>query len=94
MKLPFAQFLWVVEFSTRTQWASNQVSARAVIDATASLTEPYPFWLFHDLGKALVFGRESVRPDPKTNMGLLTRAATGLTGFTRRDTNLRPTPTK
>jgi hypothetical protein len=94
MKLPFAQFIWVVEFSTRAQWVNNQVSARAVIDATASLTEPYPFWLFHSLGQALVFGRESVRPDPKTAMGVLSMAATGLTGLTRMDTNLRPTQTK
>lgn len=94
MKLPFAQFIWVVEFSTRAQWASNQVSARTVIDATASLTEPYPFWLFHSLGQALVFGRQSIRPDPKTDMGVLSMAGTGLTGFTRMDTNLRPTQTK
>jgi len=94
MKLPFAQFIWVVEFSTRAQWANNQVTARAVIDATASLTDPYPFWLIHGLGQALVFGRQSVRPDPSTDMGVLTLATTGLTGFTRMDTNLRPTQTK
>jgi len=25
MKLPFAQFLWIVEFATESQWASNQI---------------------------------------------------------------------
>ncbi len=94
MKLPFAQFIWVVEFSTRAQWGNNQVSARAVIDATASLTDPYPFWLVHSLGEALVFDRQSVRPDLNTDMGVLTLAATGLTGYTRMDTNLRPTQSK
>ncbi len=94
MKLPFAQFIWVVEFATEAQWATNQISARAVIDATASLTEAYPFWLFHGRKEALVFGRESVSPDFNTGMGVLTMADMGHTGFTRMDTNLRPTQTK
>lgn len=47
MKLPLAQFVWVVEFATEAQWAAGQVSARALIDATASALEKYPLWLFH-----------------------------------------------
>lgn len=37
MTLPFAQFIWIVEFATEAQWAGGQIAARAVIDATASL---------------------------------------------------------
>ena len=37
MTLPFAQFVWVVEFATQVQWGTRLVAARAVIDATASL---------------------------------------------------------
>lgn len=94
MKLPFAQFLWIVDFATEAQWAVNQISARAVIDATASLTESYPFWIFHGRTEALIFGRESVNLDLKKGLGVLTMADTGHTGFSRMDTNLRPTQTK
>jgi len=94
MKLPFAQFIWIVEFATEAQWAVNQISARAVIDATASLTESYPFWIFHGREEALIFGRESVDLNLQTGMGVLNMAAMGHTGFTRMDTNLRPTQSK
>jgi hypothetical protein len=94
MKLPFSQFLWIVEFATEAQWAVNQISARAVIDATASLTEHYPYWIFHGRKEALIFGRESVDLDLQNGLGVLTMADTGHAGFTRMDTNLRPTRTK
>jgi hypothetical protein len=94
MKLPFAQFLWIVEVATEAQWAVNQVSARAVIDATASLTEHYPFWIVHSRNEALIFNRESVSLDLTSGMGVLNMPNTGHTGFSRMDTNLRPTVTK
>jgi hypothetical protein len=94
MKLPFAQFLWIVEFATEAQWAINQISARAVIDATASLTEHYPYWIFHSRKEALVFSRDSVSPDLSSSMGVLSLADTGHAGFSRMETNLRPTQTK
>jgi hypothetical protein len=94
MKLPFAQFVWIVEFATEDQWARNQISARAVIDATASLTEPYPFWIFHGRNDALVFGRTSVSLDVSNDIGVLTMPDIGYGGFSRMDTNLRPTQTK
>jgi hypothetical protein len=94
MKLPFAQFLWIVEFATEAQWAVNQISARAVIDATASLTEHYPYWIVHGRKEALIFGRESVDLDLKNGLGVLAMDSRGHTGFTRMDTNLRPTQTK
>jgi hypothetical protein len=42
MKLPFAQFVWSVEFATEPEWAKNQIAARAVIDATAFVGERWP----------------------------------------------------
>jgi len=94
MKLPFAQFLWVVEFATEKQWEVRQISGRAIVDATASLTESYPFWIFHGLRRALVFGRYAVSVDFKKDMGVLDMADLGHGGFTRWDRNLRPTQTK
>jgi len=60
MTLPFAQFIWVVELATAEDWATGQISARAVLDATASLREVKPFWLFHSRTKALIFDRKTV----------------------------------
>ena len=94
MKLPFAQFLWIVEFATEAQWEVNQISARAVIDATASHTEHYPCWILHGLKEALIFWRDSVSLDLQKGMGVLAMADMGHTGFSRMDTNLRPTRTK
>jgi hypothetical protein len=93
MTLPFAQFLWIVEFSTEPQWASYQVAARAVIDATASLLEPNPLWLFHGTTEALIFSRERVSIDPNSGVGLLSMSGTGHAAFTRMDENLRQTQT-
>jgi hypothetical protein len=94
MKLPFAQFIWVVEFATEAQWATNQIAARAVIDATASLTEAYPFWIVHGRKEALIFNRESVSLDLQSGMGVLAMSDMGQAGFSRMDKNLRPTQTK
>jgi hypothetical protein len=94
MSLPFAQFIWIVEFATKADWAAGKISARAVIDATASLRERRPFWLFHSQKKALVFNRKSIAPDVTTGMGTLLLADTGHTAFTRMAQNLRHTQTK
>lgn len=94
MKLPFAQFIWIVEFATEAQWAAGRVSARAIIDATASLTESYPFWIVHGQKEALLFNRESVNLDLNSGMGVLAMADMGHAGFARMDNNLRPTQTK
>jgi hypothetical protein len=91
MQLRFAQFLWIVEISTEAQWAAHRVGARVVIDATASITEDCPYWLFHGLRKALVFERNSVHLDVPTGMAELDMAhKEGFSGFTRMETNLRP----
>ena len=91
MTLPFAQFVWVVEFATQAQWDTGLVSARAVIDATASLREPMPLWLFHSVTQALVFSRETV---PNSDPRALALDTGGRPGFTRMEQNLRPTQTK
>jgi hypothetical protein len=94
MSLPFAQFVWIVEFATEAQWALNQISARAVIDATASLREIMPFWLFHSRDTALVFNRKTVSVDLTSGVRALPLSNMGHTAFTRMDQNLRPTKTK
>jgi hypothetical protein len=94
MTLPFAQFVWVVEFATEAQWAVGQVAARAVIDATASLREVMPLWLMHSSTQALVFNRLTVSLDLQTGIRGLQLSDMGHGGFTRMEKNLRPTQTK
>jgi hypothetical protein len=94
MTLPLAQFVWVVEFATEAQWAIGQIAARAMVDATASLREVMPLWLFHSRSHALVFERKTINLDLKAGMQVTKLSAMGLTAFTRMDQNLRPTQTK
>ena len=94
MTLPFAQFVWIIEFATERQWAVGQIAARAVVDATASLHEILPLWLLHNCTEALVFKRRTVSLNLQTDMGVLTLSNMGHTGFTRMEQNLRPTQTK
>jgi hypothetical protein len=94
MTIPFAQFVWIVEIATESQWSLGQVSVRAVIDATASLRENIPLWLIHSSTEALVFNRETVSLDLSTGIGALHLVGTGHAGFSRMDQNLRPTRTK
>jgi hypothetical protein len=94
MTLPFAQFIWVVEFATEAQWAVGQIAARAIVDATASLREVMPLWLFHSRTQALIFDRQTVSLDLQTGMRALQISDMGHTAFTRMDQNLRPTQTK
>lgn len=90
MTLPFAQFVWIVEIATRDDWNKGQISARAVLDATASLREILPFWLFHNRTKALVFDRSKVGAGIQgiRSLGLSGMANTALTRWNQ---NLRPT---
>lgn len=60
MSLPFAQFVWVVEFATGEDWRRGGISGRAVVDATASLREGAPLWLFHSRERALVNDRRTI----------------------------------
>lgn len=94
MSLPFAQFVWIVEFATEAQWAIGQISARAVIDTTASLREKAPFWLLHSRTHALIFNRQTVALDLQKGVRGLQLVDMGHSGFSRMDQNLRPTQTK
>ena len=78
MSMETAQFVWVVEYCSVTQWQSGHVAARAMIDAAASSTEKTPIWLLHDEGMAHVFDRSS--------------AETQATAFNLNRTNLGPLP--
>jgi hypothetical protein len=93
MTLPFAQFVWIVEFSTQPQWAAGQIAARAVVDATGSLREVVPLWLFHSRTKAVVFNRENVTLGA-AGMAALPLSGMEQTALTRMDQNLRPTHNK
>jgi hypothetical protein len=94
MTLPFAQFVWVVEFATEAQWAVGQIAARAVIDATASLREVMPLWLLHSRSEALVFDRQTVNLNLSTGIRALKLVGMEQTAFTRMEQNLRTTQTK
>ena len=93
MTLPFAQFIWIVEIATGEDWAKGQISARAVLDATASLREFMPFWLFHNRKTALLFDRSKVGAGIQ---GIRELSLSGMenTALTRWDQNLRPTRKK
>ncbi len=90
MSLPFAQFVWIIEYATRAQWDTSRVTARAVIDATASEHEEIPLWLIHNENDALVFDRQAIPIDCQ----VLELRDLGLTGFTRMSSNLRTTRTR
>lgn len=93
MTLPFAQFIWLIEYATEEQWAVGQITARAVLDGTASLRETYPLWLFHGKENALVFDRRKVG-EHLNGMGALKLSGMETTALTRMDQNLRPTKSK
>ena len=86
--------LRLAEFATEAQWATGQIAARAVIDATASLREVMPLWLIHSRTQALVFERQTVSLDLATGMRALKLSGMENTALTRMDQNLRPTQTK
>ena len=79
MRLDTAQFVWVVEYCSVTQWQGGHVAARAIVDATASSTDKMPIWLLHDEEVAHVFDRSSANTQPtpihlnRTNLGPLPR---------------------
>ncbi len=59
MRLNTTRFVWVVELATERQWSLRQVSARAILDASASIRDKQPMWLYHDHELATVFDRSS-----------------------------------
>ena len=59
MRLDTAQFVWVVEYCSVEQWQRGHVTARTIVDATASPQDPVPLWLLYDETAAVVFDRSS-----------------------------------
>lgn len=60
LDLAMPQFIWVVEYATREQWAQHNVEARLILDATAG-KEPFPAFLLHDAKGALWLDRATRR---------------------------------
>ncbi len=86
MHLETAQYVWIIEYCSDAQWQAGQISARAIIDASASSTDEAPIWLLHDEELALVFDRSSAEVNPAPVH--LERA--GLGSLPRMELNLRP----
>ncbi len=89
MNMPFSQFIWVVDIATEDDWIAQRVTARAILDASASVTEEVPLWLFQTVEKALVFNRDQVGLLPVDSVKVL--EFPGQAGFvlTRMEVNLR-----
>jgi hypothetical protein len=86
MRLPTAQFIWVVEYATHDQWVNGHITARAIVDATASARDPLPVWLAHNDQSGIVFDRSSAKIDAR--MVALNRPIN--TPLGRMEQNLRP----
>ena len=86
MRLETAQFVWVVEYCSVTQWQAGHVAARAIVDATASSTDKLPIWLLHDEEVAHVFDRSTAEMQPTPIH--LNRNTLG--SLPRMELNLRP----
>ena len=57
MQLKTAQFIWIIEYATNSQWNKGHIATRAVVDATASMRDKQPVWLIHSDQYAIVFDR-------------------------------------
>jgi hypothetical protein len=86
MRLRTSQFIWVVEYASVDQWNLGHVSARAILDATASPYDPTPVWFVHDENKAIFFDRNTATP--AANFVELKRPPQ--TPLGRMEQNLRP----
>ncbi len=86
MHLKTTQFVWVIEYASEVQWNDRHITARVVLDASASRKDEQPMWLCHNHELAIVFDRSSGVPDGREIA--LRRAAN--TPLSRMETNLRP----
>ena len=85
MDLPMSQFVWVVEYASRTQWDNSTIAARAILDATASVHDPMPVWFTHDEQTAIFFDRSTPTSEP-----LVVPLARATAPLGRMEQNLRP----
>ena len=86
MYLKTAQFVWVVEYATEKEWGQNHITARAVVDATASPNDEQPIWLLHNHELAIIFDRSSGKPNGR---GVALERPSN-TPLPRMEQNLRP----
>ena len=86
MHLKTTQFVWVIEYASQEQWSDRHITARVVLDASASHKDEQPMWLCHNHELAIVFDRSSGVPDGR-EIALRRPADTPLS---RMETNLRP----
>lgn len=82
MRLDTAQFIWIVEYASEEQWDQGHVTARAIVDASASPQGPPPIWLLHNGKRALVFDHMSA--------GIVELKRSENTPLGRMEKNLRP----
>ena len=86
MRLKTAQYIWVVEFASVSQWVRGHIAGRVIVDATASPNDPQPVWLSHNDQKAIVFDRSSAKGEAVVvNLGRPPNTPLG-----RIEQNLRP----
>ena len=86
MRIQTAQFIWVVEYASESQWGQGHIMARAVVDATASPNDDMPIWLAHSSELAIVYDRSSVQAEAK----VLDLKRPRETPLARIEQNLRP----
>ena len=86
MQVRTTQFVWVIEYASEDQWKDKHITARVVLDASASCEDEQPMWLCHSHELAIVFDRSST--EPKGHAIALRRPAN--TPLSRMETNLRP----
>ena len=86
MHLKTAQFVWVIEYASKEQWHDRHITARVVLDASASRKDEQPMWLCHNHELAIVFDRSSGVPGGR-EIALRRPANTPLS---RMETNLHP----
>lgn len=65
MELESAHYVWVIEFCSQDQWDHGHVTARVIVDASASKLDPVAALLLHDEQQAIVFDRSSGRKSHK-----------------------------
>ena len=86
MHLKTTQFVWVIEYASEEQWKERHITARVVLDASASRRDEQPMWLCHNHELAIVFDRSSEVP---TGLEFALRRPAD-TPLSRMETNLRP----
>lgn len=85
MRLKTAQFIWVVEYASGSQWGRGHIARRMIVDATASPRDEQPIWLMHDDQQAIVFDRSA-----KASASVVELKRPTNTPLGRMEQNLRP----